>query len=157
MQTLWAAIVADSPALGREVFFPESAYIRMKTGVLPDHASDYRWRLIAFYDLDLAAYHAHLVATPAPVKLIAVNADPALAAWIPPGYCENRIGYWHLPGTRLVYTSGGRTYSVRVASLISWRGVWYVVHLGPNPRPVNAGTVDDPRIGPGVPGPGGGC
>jgi hypothetical protein len=47
--------------------------------------------------------------------------------------------------------------SFGVASLISWRGLWYVVHLGPNPRPSDVGTVDQPAIGPGSPGPGGGC
>ena len=157
MRTLWGAIVADSPGQGRQVFFPESAYLKMKTGTIANPAGDYRWRLLAFFDLDLAAYHAHLGPDPAAAKLVAVNANPALAAWIPAGACENTVGYWHLPGTRLVYTSAGRTYSVRVASLISWRGVWYVVHLGPNPRPTNVGTVDDPRLGPGTPGPGGGC
>ena len=157
MQTLWNAIVADSPSAARPVFFPEAAYLKMKTGRIPDPASDYRWRLIAFYHLDIGAYHAHLGASPSAAKLVAVHANPALAAWIPAAACENSIGYWHMPGTRLVYEIGGRTYSVRVASLISWRGVWYVVHLGPNPRPVNAGTVDDPQIGPGVPGPAGGC
>jgi len=155
--TLWKAIVSGSPTQGRQVFFPESAYLKMKTGVLPDPASDYTGRLIAFFNLDLAAYHAHLGADPAATTLVDVASDPSLAAWIPPGACENTIGYWHLPGTRLVYQSGGHTSSVRVASLISWRGVWYVVHLGPNPRPANIGTVDDPEVGPGVPGPGGGC
>jgi len=157
LQTVWGAIVADSPAAGRSAFFPESAYVKMKTGRIADPVSDYKWRLVAFYDLDVAAYHAHLGAQAATAKLVAVRSNPALAAWIPAGACENSIGYWHLPGTRLVYTEGGRTYSVRVASLISWRGVWYVVHLGPNPRPVNAGTVDDPQVGPGTPGPAGGC
>ena len=157
MQAVWNAIVADSPATGRSVFFPESAYVAMKTGRIADPTSDYKGRLVAFYDLDIAAYHAHLGTRTAPAKLVAVRSNPVLAAWIPAGACENSIGYWHLPGTRLVYTQDGRTYSVRVASLISWRGVWYVVHLGPNPRPVNAGTVDDPQIGPGTPGPAGGC
>jgi hypothetical protein len=157
MTTLWRAIVAGAPIQGRQVFFPESAYLKMKTGVLPDPAGDYTWRLVAFFNLDTAAYHAHLGTDPAAATLLAVESNPSLAAWIPPGACENTIGYWHLPGTRLVYESGGNTYSFRIASLISWRGVWYVVHLGPNPRPSNVGTVDDPQVGPGVPGPGGGC
>ena len=157
MGLLWSAIVADSASQGRRVFFPASAYLKMKSGVLADPAGDYTWRLIAFFNLDLAAYHAHLGTDPTAAELVAVESNPSLAAWIPPGACENTIGYWHLPGTRLVYRSGSRTESVRVASLISWRGVWYVVHLGPNPRPANVGTVDDPRFGPGVPGPGGGC
>ena len=83
--------------------------------------------------------------------------NPAQAAWIAPGSCENSIGYWHLPGVRLVYSSQHVVRSVAVASLISWHGVWYVVHLGPNPRPVNVGTVDAPGLGRGVAGPAGGC
>jgi len=157
MQTLWAALVTGSTSLGRRVFFPEAAYVRMKTRVLPNPAGDYTWRLIAFLNLDIAAYHDALGRAAAAPKLVAVETNPSLAAWIPPGACENTIGYWHLPGTRLAYVSGGRAYSFGVASLISWRGVWYVVHLGPNPRPANVGTVDDPQAGRGVPGPGGGC
>jgi hypothetical protein len=155
MRTLWTAIVTGSPRLARAVFFPESAYRQLKA--IPSPSSDYIYRLLAFLDLDIAAYHAHIGSTPAAARLVAVEAESALAAWIPAGACENAVGYWHLPGTRLVYTVAGRRYSFRVSSLISWRGVWYVIHLGPNPRPSNVGTVDDPQVGPGVPGPGGGC
>jgi hypothetical protein len=155
MHTLWAAIVAGSPRLGRQVYFPEAAYRQLKA--IPDPTSDYIYRLRAFFDLDLAAYRAHVGPTPTRARLVAIEADPAFAAWIPAGACENAVGYWHLPGTRLVYAVAGSRYSFRVSSLISWRGVWYVIHLGPNPRPVNVGTVDDPQIGPGVPGPSGGC
>ena len=58
---------------------------------------------------------------------------------------------------RLVYSVKHVVRSVAVASLISWHGVWYVVHLGPNPRPLNIGTVDAPSVGRGVAGPAGGC
>ena len=114
-------------------------------------------RLIAFYDLDLAAYHEALGPDPSSVQLLGVNGSLADAAWIEPGDCENIIGYWHLPGVRFVYRQGGALKSFAVASLISWRGVWYVVHLGPNPRPENVGTVDQPASGAGTPGPPGGC
>ena len=90
-------------------------------------------------------------------KLLSVNASASDAAYIPPGACENKIGYWHLPGVRFVYQVGGSVQSFAVASLISWRGEWYVVHLGPNPRSQNIGTVDQPAVGPGVAGPPGGC
>ena len=46
--------------------------------------------------------------------------------------------------------------SRRIASLISWRGVWYVVHFGGVVRPA-VGLVDDPESGSGYPGPAGGC
>ncbi len=158
---LWSAISSGDPAAGAGVFFPESAYLQLKTGILPNPAGDYTGRLVAFYDLDVAAYHLHVQSqTPAgsgPADLELVAADPAVAAWIPPGACENRYGYWHLPGARLVYRAGGAVHSVGVASLISWRGQWFVVHLGPNPRPSDVGTVASPADGPGVPGPAGGC
>ncbi len=154
---LWEAIVTGSMKRALPLFFPEAAYLRMKTGLLPDPAADYVDRLIGFYRLDLAAYHDALGPGAAGATLVSVKGAPADAAWIPPGTCENLIGYWHLPGVRFAYRESGVEKSFAVASLISWRGVWYVVHLGPNPRPVDAGTVDEPARGAGTPGPAGGC
>jgi len=154
---LWTAIVNDSADSALGVFFPQSAYLQMKTGVLPDPASDFADRLIAFYRLDIPAYHQALGPDASSATLLSVSASAADAAYIPPGACENKIGYWHLPGARFVYQVGGTVQSFGVASLISWRGQWYVVHLGPNPRNQNIGTVDQPAAGPGVDGPPGGC
>ena len=154
---LWSAIVTGSPPVAQAVFFPQTAYLQMKMGQIPDPASDYAGRLIAFYDLDIAAYHQALGPGAATAKLLGVNAAATDAAYIPAGDCENGIGYWHLPGVRFVYEVGGTEQSFAVASLISWRGAWYVVHLGPNPRPDNVGTVDQPADGAGTPGPAGGC
>ena len=153
MTTLWRAISEDNRALAARVFFPEGPYLSMKTGVIPDPAADYRSRLVALYNLDVAKYHRWTSGA----RLVRVNVDQGLATWIAPGACENRIGYWHLPGVRLVLARHHRLWSVGVFSLISWRGVYYVVHLGPNPRVANVGTLDDPRLGAGGPGPGGGC
>jgi len=153
---LWRAIVNDNAPLAHQVFFPRTAYLRMKRGVLANPAGDFDTRLLAFYELDLAAYHQRIAPGARPV-LVGVKANPRDAAWIARGACENVIGYWHLPGMRLVYRKGTKVFSVAVASLISWRGVWYVVHLGPNPRAHNVGTVDDWRAGPGRAGPAGGC
>lgn len=156
MHLLWRAIKSNSPALAQRVFFPRAAYLRMKIGEIPNPSADYTDRLIGLFDLDIAAYHRLFSANP-PVKFERVLSSPADAAWIAPGACENRIGYWHLPGIRLVFERGGHIESAAVASLISWRGVWYVVHLGPNPRPINVGTIDNFHSGPGAAGPAGGC
>lgn len=154
---LWTAIQQNSPSVGAAIFFPESAYLQMKNGVLANPAGDYQSRLVAFFNLDLAAYSASLGVNPSSVVLRSINVNPSYATWIPPGSCENTVGYWHLPNLRLVYSTNGTVASFAVASLISWRGEWYVVHLGPNPRPTNTGTVDQPAAGPGTPGPPGGC
>jgi hypothetical protein len=154
---LWSAIVGGSVTGAAPVFFPRTAYLQMKTGLLPDPSSDYADRLLAFYNLDIAAYHEALGPDAGSATLLSVDATAGDAAWIPPGSCENSIGYWHLPGVRFVYSVGGAVQSFAIASLISWRGQWYVVHLGPNPRPEDIGTVDQPAAGAGSPGPAGGC
>ena len=41
--------------------------------------------------------------------------------------------------------------------MISWRGVWYVVHLGEVLRPVVEGVVDDPSTGTGSSAPSSTC
>ena len=156
MAALFHDIVGNAPASAARLFFPESAYVAMKSGRIPAPASDYQLRLVAFFRLDLAAYHWYVLAS-GPATFIGVNANPRDAQWIEPGWCENSIGYWYLPRARLVYRTKGVIRSVAVASLISWHGVWYVVHLGPNPRPRNVGTVDLPALGRGVAGPAGGC
>jgi len=153
----FTAITTDSSTQAQSVFFPESAYLSVKAGQIPDPSSDYQSRLIGFLNLDLAAYHQALGASPTSASFVGVVGDPTMAQWIPPGACENSIGYWHLPNVRLIYKVDGATSSFAVASLISWRGVWYVVHLGPNPRPSDVGTVALPSSGSGTPGPGGGC
>ena len=148
----------ESNSLGEAetVFFPEAVYVSMKTGILPDPTSDFVGRLLAFYSLDLVTYH-DAISSAHSVHLVEVIADSSDAEWISPGDCENHFGYWHLPGVRLVYRMNGVVKSFAVASLISWRGQWYVVHLGPNPRPESVGTVDQPANGAGLPGPPGGC
>lgn len=156
MSTLFHDIALDSLPQAEKVFFPESAYVTMKTGQIPSPDTDYVDRLIGFLRLDLGAYHATLFSR-GPSTFLGINVNPADASWIHSGWCENSIGYWHVPGVRLVYRQNKVVRSVAVASLISWRGVWYVVHLGPNPRPRDVGIVDAPTRGPGVPGPAGGC
>jgi len=118
-----------------------------------DAAADYRDRLLANYRADIHAAHAFLGPGARSARLLAVRV-PKEWAWIPPGYCYNRVGYWHAPGSRLVYREGGRVRSFGIFSLISWRGEWYVVHLAAYDRP---GTVDDPSPGAGSYGPPGGC
>lgn len=156
MSTLFRAITTDSTAIAAPLFFPESAYVSMKTGQIPAPASDYRERLVALYRLDLARYH-HVIVAQGAAAFVGVNVAGTRAQWISPGDCENSIGYWHVPGVRLVYRLAGVVRSVAVDSLISWRGVWYVVHLGPNPRRLNVGTLDAPALGRGRAGPPGGC
>ena len=151
MRALWRGIVDDSLAEAQPAFFPRSAYLQVKQ--IPDAAADYRERLLGNYRADIHAAHVFLGAGARSAHLLGVRV-PREWAWITPGYCYNRVGYWHAPGSRLVYRERGRVRSFGIFSLISWRGEWYVVHLAVYDRP---GTVDDPATGPGSYGPPGGC
>jgi len=152
MTDVWLAVTTGSPGFGRPAFFPETAYAKVKAVGNPE--ADWTGRLWLDFELDVRAAH-RVVGSQA--RLLRVDIAPSSeAAWVPPGYCYNYVGYWHINGTRLVYDAGGQERSIGIASLISWRGVWYVVHFGGVIRPA-VGIVDDPETGPGVPGPAGGC
>ena len=155
MTDLWAAMVTGKPRLAAQAFFPVAAYKQVKA--IFDPAADWRDRLFAEFRLDVAAAHRHLGRHPGRARLVRVITPSADAAWIVPGVCENGVGYWHVGGARLVYREGGVLRSIGIASLISWRGRWYVVHFGAVLRPGAGGVVDSPAIGPGVPGQAGGC
>ena len=152
MTDLWAAVVTGHARLAAQAFFPLASYEQVKAIANP--AADWQGRLFAEFRLDVGAAN-HLVGGGA--RLLRVIVPSAQAAWIDPGVCYNSVGYWHVAGARLVYQRHGQVRSIGIASLISWRGRWYVVHFGAVLRPGPGGIVDAPAAGPGVPGPPGGC
>ena len=155
MTDLWTALVTGRVRPGVQAFFPLTAYQQVKA--IADPSADWHSRLLADFRLDVAAAHHFLRQAPGRPHLVRVIVPAAQAAWIDPGVCDNKVGYWHVAGPRLVYRQHGRIRSIGIASLISWRGRWYVVHLGAVLRSTPAGVVDQPADGPGTPGPPGGC
>lgn len=155
MAALWAGVVQGTagPALG--AFFPQSAYLQVKT--VADPAVDYHQRLLVEFALDLAAAHASLGPGAASATFESVQVPEQYAHWVQPGTCANRIGYYEVANSRLVYEVAGEVRSFGIASLISWRGTWYVVHLGAIVRSGSGGEVDDPEIGPGSSAPSSSC
>ena len=125
MADLWLAVTTGNPRFSRPAFFPEAAYEQLKA--IPYPAADWQDRLWYDFALDVGAAHG-LVARSA--RLVRVIVPESEAAWVYPGACYNTIGYWHVGGARVVYTEHGQERSFGIASLISWRGVWYVVHFG---------------------------
>ena len=149
---IWLAVTTGDANDALPAFFPEKAYEQVKA--IADPASDWRGRLWYDFTLDLAAVHKLV---PENATLTGVIVPAQYAQWIGVGACYNSIGYWHVPGSRVVYRVDGVTHSFGIASFISWRGDWYLVHLGALVRTGAYGIVDDPELGPGVPGPPGGC
>jgi hypothetical protein len=152
MQDLWLAVTTGKPNLALPAFFPRAAYQKLKA--IYDPTADWDDRLWYDFTLDVGAAHRMVDPDARLVRVIVAGDD---AAWVYPGICDNSIGYWHVSGARVVYREHGQERSFGIASLISWRGVWYVVHLGAVLRSVVTGIVDQPAAGPGVPGPAGGC
>jgi hypothetical protein len=149
---IWLAISTGNPDYAKPAFFPEKAYQQVKA--IADPQADWTSRLWLDFTLDVVA--AHKLVKPG-ATLVKVEVPTEYAQWIPVGACYNAVGYWHVPGSRVVYRLGGATASFGIMSFISWRGDWYVVHLGALTRGAAYGIVDDPSAGPGVPGPPGGC
>jgi hypothetical protein len=145
MADLWAGVVRDSVRQAMPAFFPKAAYLQVKA--IPDAGADYENRLVHGFALDIGAAHALLGAGASSARLVGVNVPEGYAHWVVPGACYNRIGYYEVPNARMVYTEGGQTRSFGIASMISWRGVWYVVHFG---AVLESGVVDSPSTGAGT-------
>jgi hypothetical protein len=148
MQTLWRAILGNRPGAADAAFFPESAYDQVKS--IGDPGADWRYRLRADYRLDISAAHGLLGAPPPSTHLIGVSVPAAYAHWINPGVCENGVGYYEVPNSRMVYRERGAVRSFGIASMISWRGRWYVIHLGYVGKLSIGGRVDAPSLGAGI-------
>ena len=155
MTDLWAAVVAGNPRLAMPAFFPVFAYEQVKA--IYDPAGDWRNRLVYDFRLDIYAAHQFLGRAARHARLVRVVVPELEAQWVPRGACYNSLGYWHVGGARIVYKVHGQERSIGIASLISWRGRWYVVHFGAVLRAAVVGEVDQPSAGEGVPGPAGGC
>ena len=147
MASLWAGVARDSLAPALSAFFPQEAYVRLKA--VGSASSDWTDRLVHDYGLDIAAAHALLGPDAAHARLIGVNVPSSYGHWVQPGVCYNLVGYYEMPNARMVYREDGQIRSFGIASMISWRGVWYVVHLGAVLRSSDSGTVDEPASGPG--------
>jgi hypothetical protein len=149
---IWLAVTTGDADDALPAFFPEKAYEQVKAIADPD--ADWQGRLWYDFTLDLAAAHKLV---PGNATLVQVVVPAQYTQWIGVGACYNKVGYWNVPGARVVYRADGVTRSFGIASLISWRGDWYLVHLGAEVRGGAYGIVDDPEPGEGVPGPPGGC
>ncbi len=147
MASLWSGIVHGSRAPAMAAFFPKDAYVQLKA--ISSAGSDWTDRLVHDYDLDIVAAHMLLGRDAMHARLIAVRAPSSYGHWIEPGVCYNSIGYYEMPNARVVYREDGQIRSFGIASMISWRGVWYVVHLGAILRSSDVGIVDEPASGPG--------
>jgi hypothetical protein len=148
MAALWTGIAGGSAAAAMPAFFPRGAYLQVKE--IADAGADYANRLVHDYSLDIGAAHATLGHEASFAALVGVEVPESYSHWVEPGTCYNRVGYYEVPNARIVYREGGQERSFGIASMISWRGRWYVVHLGSVLRSGESGVVDEPASGTGT-------
>jgi hypothetical protein len=125
---LCKAILDDSPEIAHTAFFPMEAYRLVKAVADPDR--DYRLRLLAHFDRDVATYHRRLGRLGFDLHCNGIVLGEGQARWMKPGSEYNRLGYYRVLRSRLRFSdSRGAGTSLEITSMISWRGQWYVVHL----------------------------
>ena len=122
------AIIADDPSKGLPAFFPLAAYKQVKK--ISDPAADWKNRLIAEYGSDIHAAHAQLGPNASSAVFTGIELPDGSATWVKPGEEYNQLPYWRVYGTKLRFDVNGQTKTVPASSFISWRGQWYIVHLG---------------------------
>jgi hypothetical protein len=128
IQLLCEAIIEGIPSKAHAAFFPLIAYAQVKAVADPER--DYRTRLLAHFDRDIREYHEQVKKRAGPLRCAGVSSPESLARWMKPGSEYNRIGYFRLLRSNLrMVDAAGNSISLRITSLISWRGQWYVVHL----------------------------
>jgi hypothetical protein len=129
MRALWQGITTDDADAALPAFFPITAYRQVKAISNPD--GDFNSRLIPAYREDVRTLFGRLGAQAAGAQLLGVDV-PENATWVPPGDEYNKGSYWRVYGATLRWsTPDGRTGTFPITAMISWRGEWYVVHLGP--------------------------
>jgi hypothetical protein len=144
MKLLWEAIVANDPSRAERVFFPREAYEVVKDIEKP--GADWKHRLMKAFARNVGEYHKKLGGTrsaggePSPPKegrnepesLIfeGIDLDEKRVKWIDKGEEGNKVGYWRVTRSKLRYRDpAGKSHTLELTSLISWRGEWFVVHL----------------------------
>lgn len=126
LQGFWQSIVTGDPSSAMPFFFPLSAYVQVKA--ISNPTSDWQQRLVGAYQRDIQSLHAQLGAGASTAQLTGIDV-PDTAQWVLPGAEYNKGSYWRVYGAQVHYTLNGAARSFTIASMISWRGRWYIVHL----------------------------
>lgn len=129
VERLVEAIIKDQPELAHPSFFPVIAYEQVKAIDKP--ARDWEVRLVRAFDRDIHEYHQKLGADAADAEFLGLDVPESAARWMKPGSEGNRLGYFRVLRSQLKFKlKSSQELALVVTSMISWRGEWYVVHLG---------------------------
>jgi hypothetical protein len=126
---LFSAIVKDDAESALSFFFPKLAYAQVKAIADPDH--DYETRLLKAFEADIHQYHQALGARRDETTFVELRVYEPGAKWVKPGQEGNRLGYFRVLRSVIIYRDHeNRSRELALHTMISWRGEWYVIHLG---------------------------
>jgi len=127
MKVLAEAITNNTPETAISTFFPVTAYKQTKKNT--DPAADWNNRLIANFKVDVADANKKLGPNAKSAIFTGVSV-PDTAVWVKPGEEYNVGPYWRVFKAQMNFSVDGKNVQIPIESMISWRGQWYVVHLG---------------------------
>jgi hypothetical protein len=120
------AIIRDDVDLARGFFFPREPFTPLKDARDPDR---YWLHLFGAYGDDIHKLRRrHRDWSKVQFERMEPGSPPE---WVPPGDEANKIGYHRSWGTRVRYRLDGQLYTVKIHTVISWQGRWYITHLLP--------------------------
>lgn len=120
------AIAKNDSALADDFFFPKAPFIPLKDVADPGRYFD---QLLATYHRDIATLRNERKDwTGATFVSFELGTTPT---WVAPGKEYNKIGYYRTFGGKLRYRIGDKNLEMKVSTIISWDGRWYVTHLSP--------------------------
>lgn len=125
-RSLLEAIVSDDPDVAKGFFFPREPFTPLKDAKDPDR---YWKHLYRTYEKDIHELSRRRRDwTGVTFEHIEPGTPPV---WVPPGDEANKIGYYRSWGAKLRYRIEGQRYTVKIHTVISWQGEWYITHLLP--------------------------
>lgn len=127
MAVLAQAIINNTPDTAISTFFPVTAY--QQTKKISNPPADWNNRLIKSFREDVATANKTLGPNAKSAVFTGVSVPPT-AVWVKPGEEYNLGPYWRVYKAQMDFTVDGKNVKVPIESMISWRGQWYVVHLG---------------------------
>lgn len=120
-----AAVAADDAEAALVFFLPRDAFRLIKGVTDPDRFFD---RLVRMFRADVHALHA---AHPELARARYLRVELSRRrAWVLPRQEANRLPYWSVRHSRLVYTVDDQERSIELRTLITWDDHWYLTHLG---------------------------
>jgi hypothetical protein len=126
-KALFEAIKEDKVDDGKDFFFPEQPFLKVKDIKKP---GAYWKRLYKTYQKEIHQTHRRNKKFLKDGEFVSFKLG-SKPKWIKPGKESNKIGYFRTFNGKIEYQSKGKTRHLGVRVIISWQNHWFITHLLP--------------------------